>query len=171
MFGCFEVTIGFGGIERVDYLTYDTKDIWRCYEIKVSKSDFHSKAHHTFIGNYNYYVIPKKLYDELQNEIPEHIGVYCGGILCKKAKKQILGIDEQILKDSMIRSLYREYEKFIETCDTQKINNLNNKISKLQKESRENHNRYLQYSNAIYIICDKYNLNFREVKQLVRDNL
>lgn len=43
VFGCFEVTIGFGGRERVDYLTYDTKGVWRCYEIKVSKEDFYLK--------------------------------------------------------------------------------------------------------------------------------
>lgn len=40
VFGCFEVTIGFNGNERVDFLTYDTKGIWRCYEIKVSKKIF-----------------------------------------------------------------------------------------------------------------------------------
>ena len=27
VFGCFEVTIGFFGKERVDYMTYDTKGI------------------------------------------------------------------------------------------------------------------------------------------------
>ena len=29
IFGCFEVTIGIGGKERVDYITYDTKGIFR----------------------------------------------------------------------------------------------------------------------------------------------
>jgi hypothetical protein len=58
-FPCFEVTIGWFGHERVDMMSYDTKGIWRCFELKVSKSDFHSKAHNTFIGNYNYYVMPK----------------------------------------------------------------------------------------------------------------
>lgn len=36
-FGCYEVTIGYGGKERVDYMTYDTKGIFRCYEVKVSR--------------------------------------------------------------------------------------------------------------------------------------
>ena len=40
IFGCFEVTIGWNGKERVDFMTYDTKGIWRCYEIKVSKAEF-----------------------------------------------------------------------------------------------------------------------------------
>ncbi len=63
VFGCFEVTIGWFGNERVDYLTYDTKGTWRCYEIKISKTDFRSKAKNTFIGHYNYYVMPQELYE------------------------------------------------------------------------------------------------------------
>jgi len=43
-FGCFEVTIGWYGKERVDYMTYNTKGEFRCYEIKVSLSDFKSNA-------------------------------------------------------------------------------------------------------------------------------
>lgn len=35
VFGCFEVTIGWYGKERVDYLTYDTKGLWShsCIEL------------------------------------------------------------------------------------------------------------------------------------------
>ena len=36
VFGCFEVTIGWSGTERVDYITYSTDNTIRCYEIKVS---------------------------------------------------------------------------------------------------------------------------------------
>lgn len=169
VFGCFEVTIGWFGNERVDYMTYDTKAIWRCYEIKVSKADFHSKAKKTFIGHYNYYVMPEELYDEVKDEIPIHIGVYCGRYLKKRPKKQALGIDENILKNSMIRSLSRENEKFIKTCDSIYINKLKNKISKLEKESRENYNRYLTVSNGMYEVCDKYNLDHKEVRNIIRD--
>ena len=35
VFGCFEVTIGWSGTERVDYITYSTDNTIRCYEIKV----------------------------------------------------------------------------------------------------------------------------------------
>ena len=52
-FCCLEVTIGWYGKGRVDYMTMDTKDIFRCCEIKISKSDFHSKHGHNLIGNYN----------------------------------------------------------------------------------------------------------------------
>lgn len=40
-----------------------------CYEIKVSKQDLLRSYHgHNFIGNYNYYVMPKELYDSLTEE-------------------------------------------------------------------------------------------------------
>lgn len=38
-------------------MTYDTKGIFRCYEVKVSKADFHSAAVKSFVGHYNYYVL------------------------------------------------------------------------------------------------------------------
>ena len=111
LFGCFEVTIGWFGRERVDFLTYDTKGVWRCYEIKISKADFNSKSRHTFIGHFNYYVMPLELYEQVKDKIPNHIGVYVEGRSVKKAKRQELGADEQVLKDSLIRSLCRDVEK------------------------------------------------------------
>lgn len=47
------------------------------YEIKVTKSDFKSKNGHNFIGNCNYYVIPKELYDDVESLVPEGIGIIC----------------------------------------------------------------------------------------------
>lgn len=170
VFGCFEVTIGWFGKERVDYITYDTKGIWRCYEIKISKADFYSKAHNTFVGHYNYYVMPKEIYEEVKNGIPAHIGVYVNGNeLVKRAKKQPLGVDEQILKDSLIRSLSRENEKFINTCDSDYINKLKRKISQLERQSKDYQNRYINIYNAIFEICEKYKLNYNEVRQIIRN--
>lgn len=169
VFGCFEVTIGWYGKERVDYMTYDTNGIWRCYEIKVSKADFYSKAKKTFIGHFNYYVITNELYEQVKDEIPNYIGVYCGKVLKKRPKKQELKVDEQILKNSMIRSLSRENQKFIKTKDNEFINKLNSKINRLEKECQNNYNRYLKFSNSLYPVCEKYNLNHKEVRDFIRD--
>ncbi len=115
-FGCFEVTIGWFGKERVDYLLYDTQDVWRCFEIKVSESDFHSKCNNTFVGNYNYYVMTFELYNKVKNEIPEEVGVLVQSFntleSIKKAKKQDLKADSKILFQSMIRSMQRDNARY-----------------------------------------------------------
>lgn len=63
----------------VDTLSYQYlpsgEDEWRCYELKVTKSDFHSHAKLSFIGNYNYFVLPLSLYQDIKTEIPPEIGV------------------------------------------------------------------------------------------------
>ena len=115
-FGCFEVTIGWFGKERVDYLTYDTNDMWKCFEIKTSEGDFHSKCNKTFIGNYNYYVMPFELYNKIKNEIPDNIGVLVPEFntltSVKQAKKQNLKIESKILFQSMIRSMQRDNARY-----------------------------------------------------------
>jgi hypothetical protein len=120
VFCCFEVTIGWYGKERVDYMTYDTKGIWRCYEIKVSKADFHSKAALSFVGNFNYYVLTRELYEQVKHEIPTDIGVYVGRECVKRPKRRALAVDEKVLYESMIRSLYRYADDSMK-CDTPSI--------------------------------------------------
>jgi hypothetical protein len=143
VFRCFEVTIGWVGDERVDYITYDTRGIWRCYEIKVSKADFYSNAKKTFVGHFNYFVMPRELFNEVKNDIPDHIGVYADGVYSvKKAKKQDLKVDEQVLKDSMIRSLARDSEKLYKMKNPKIIEQMNTRIRNLQKERDEWRNKY-----------------------------
>ena len=55
------------GIEKGDFY---------CYEVKSSVEDFHSKNGHNFLGDYNYYVMPEKVFEEVKNEIPYYVGVY-----------------------------------------------------------------------------------------------
>jgi hypothetical protein len=118
-FGCLEVTLGWYGNERVDFITYSTNRIIRCFEIKVSKSDFNSQAKLSFFGNLNYFVIPIELFDEVGDEIPYGIGCYCyfgdefsGHLECKKnAKHQDLKADREVILSSMLRSLMREFRK------------------------------------------------------------
>jgi len=151
------VTIGWFGKERVDYLTYDTKGIWRCYEIKISKSDFHSKAHNTFIGHFNYYVMPKELFEQVKDEIPKHIGAYVNGICIKNPKKQELSIDEQILKNSIIRSLCREVQKQIKSGNPNYVDATNRQIARIKKEA-EDYKR--KYWDLMRIGQEKYGLRW-----------
>lgn len=135
VFCCFEVTIGWYGSERVDMLTYDTKGIFRCFEIKSSVSDFYSKAKKTFIGHYNYYVVPQEVYDKVKDDIPSEIGVYIDGVCIKRSKK--LEVSEKtihLLKDSMIRSLYRYFEEVVQNKDESLIKQKDRYISRLKYE-------------------------------------
>lgn len=70
---------------RVDYMKFKPlntspsgieKGDFYCYEIKSCREDFKSKNGHNFIGDFNYYVIPAELYNELSSELPYGIGVY-----------------------------------------------------------------------------------------------
>lgn len=135
VFGCFEVTIGYAGKERVDFMTYEpARKIFRCYEIKASKKDFYSSAKKSFVGDYNYFVLTKELWEAVKDDIPSEIGVYVGQTCVKKAKKTNLpdAVQYRIwrsvkgkrirvemplreaLIDSMIRSLYRDSDKLLQ---------------------------------------------------------
>lgn len=145
-FGCCEVTIG---DERVDYMTVDTKGIWRCFEIKCSVSDFYSKAKKTFIGHYNYFVLTEELYEKVKEEIPKHVGVYVGAkhIRCvKKARKQSLQIENEVLTMSMIRSLARDANKLYISGNDEAINKYKRTISQQGEDIRKLKND-LYYAN------------------------
>lgn len=151
VFCCFEVTIGWFGKERVDFMTYDTKGIWRCYEVKVSKSDFNSKSKHTFIGHYNYYVMPSSLYEKVKDRIPAHVGVWLDGkILVKNPKKQPLMADEQTLKDSMIRSLSRDAMKLYKSKDGDLISRYKKEIHYLEDRLTDQSMRHAEFVGKVY---------------------
>lgn len=150
VFGCFEVTIGWFGDERVDYMTYDTKGIWRCYEIKVSKSDFYSKSKKTFVGHYNYFVMTPELYEVVKQDIPSHIGVYLVNYCKKRARKQEPLVEEQVLKDSLIRSLSRDVAKQYKSEDPLVINSLNRQINQAKKDAESYRLRYQEIRNNLY---------------------
>lgn len=149
VFGCFEVTIGWYGFERVDYITFDTKGVWRCYEVKVSVADFRSNAKKTFCGHYNYYVMPIELYEKVKDEIPSHIGVYIGGHVQKKAKRQDLTVDENILMNSLIRSLSREAEKLYKSDDPVQMDAMRRQINYERKEKERYKSHYNDLHNSI----------------------
>ncbi len=46
-----------------------------CFEIKITKSDFKSIHGHNFVGNLNFYVMPKELYPQVEDLVPDGVGV------------------------------------------------------------------------------------------------
>ena len=139
-FGVFECTIGWFGNERVDYITYNTAGEFRCYEIKVSKSDFRSKSKNTFVGHYNYFVLTEELYEIVKDEIPKGVGVYVYNgtfaIQRKKPRKQELTVDKDVLKDSMIRSMCREIQKNQQSESLQHMNWLKRDLSEAKSDAK-----------------------------------
>lgn len=57
----------------VDFIGVDNDRQIYCYEIKQSVSDLKTKNKLTFVGNYNYLVIPNGFYDKYQKEITERL--------------------------------------------------------------------------------------------------
>jgi hypothetical protein len=144
-FCCFEVTIGIGGKERVDYMTYDTKGVWRCYEIKTSVADFRSKAKKSFVGHLNYFVLTKEIYDKVKDEIPKHIGVYVHGMCQRRAKKQEITPEmHETLTMSMIRSLSREAEKVHKSESVQHLAYMKRQVDYYKTQADNAHRSYMQ---------------------------
>ncbi|MBE6035622.1 MAG: hypothetical protein E7222_13135 [Clostridiales bacterium] len=122
-YGTTEVTLNVFGItegrELVDFLSWNPKkDIYKCYEIKVTMSDFHSDAKKSWYGNYNYLVISKELYleqtlDEWKCEVPSDVGIIVINLntlkkeTVKKASKRDISLEiRMMLKDSLLRTLF-----------------------------------------------------------------
>lgn len=146
VFQCYEVKIGFdyeNKYGRVDFLTIDTKNIVRCYEIKSSVSDFRSKAKWTFVGDYNYFVMDQDTFDKVKDEIPRHVGVYIFGQCVKRPKKQIVTDNTlSLIKMSMIRSLSRDVDKLYKLENPRIIEQYESTITRLRNE-----NYKLRYPN------------------------
>lgn len=85
-----------------------------CYEIKITKSDFKTKHGHNFVGNHNYYVIPKELYPEVKELVPNNIGVILyyseNGSLRIKKKCKFKEIEDSVLS----RLLYNAMKKWVD---------------------------------------------------------
>lgn len=99
---------------------------WRCYELKVTKADFRSKAKLSFIGHYNYFVLPQALYEAVKQEIPAEIGVlvyrpydnleegmWAKGTfsIVKRPVRQELKVTELALTQRFMASMFREVQK------------------------------------------------------------
>lgn len=94
--------------------------------------------------------MPKALYEEVKQDIPNEIGIYCGEQLIKRAKKQALKVDEKILKDSMIRSLAREFQKQYKSGDVSVLEYKDRQIRRLETERNSYRKKYQELQNRIY---------------------
>lgn len=116
----------------VDILSYHGKPIgngkgkprtrevtWRCYEIKTSKADFYSPHKWTFVGDYNFFVVPELLYDVIREDIPDGIGCYVydgtknGFKIIKKSKRQVNRISESQLMHDYLVSNNRDARRWV----------------------------------------------------------
>ena len=140
-FGVPEVTIGWYGHRRVDFMEINTKGIIRCYEIKVTKHDFRSKHGHSFLGHYNYYVMPEKLYQEVRDEIPYHVGVFVEGLRQVKKARRCAVKDLENMKLYIIRSMSREVKKAFESVDVAELTYWRSQCSYLKKKNAEYYRR------------------------------
>ena len=140
VYGCFEMSVGFSrhheeyGDQRVDFITMDSQCVFRAYEVKVSKSDFHSTCTNSFIGHFNYYAMPRNLYEQVKSEVPEHIGVWCDGEVIKKPKRVTPIVEPYVLAISMVRSLSRDADRYL----TAMFDKDTPENQRLQKERRKN---------------------------------
>ena len=111
--------------QRIDLLSYDTTDTYRCYEIKNSVSDFYSGCKWSFIGHYNYFILNSSIYEKVKKDIPDSIGVWLvyesGRMECvKKPKRQELKCRPEQMMFSMLQGLSREYKKYRKILEKQK---------------------------------------------------
>lgn len=100
--------------ELIDFITYKDGEI-RCYEIKQSLSDLKSSHALTFIGNFNYLVVPNGFYNKYKYEIDKKLEKGIGVIevidnKVKYIKKAVYRQVEDNVKlrvmDSMITSMF-----------------------------------------------------------------
>lgn len=158
-YGCPEVSMGIGTAKngRVDYLVMDSKGIFKCYEIKVTKADFRSTNINSFEGHYNYYAMPESLFEEVKGEIPDHVGVVAPKDYpephlrnIKKARKQELS-DEQHLKltQYLARSLARDANRYYEIQNEHTVPKLKTKIRELTKDRDDYKQKSDKYLNKL----------------------
>ena len=160
IYGCEEVTIGFynngHGNEIVDFITMDSKGIIRCYEIKVTIQDFKSDAKKSWYGNYNYLVVGKELWNQYKDYIientPKHVGIIGSSLESyKKCKKQEISQEQsEMLKESMIRSIYYKMLKYYNASDLDEIKRLHKTIYKLKKDVEFYREKATKAENLIY---------------------
>lgn len=192
IYGCDEVTIGFfnggGGDERVDYMTMDSRGVLRCYEIKVTMGDLKSSAKKSFYGHYNYLVVTDSLYREIRDAridlagygVPEWAGVIRMGIpdgcdsepwlyskisVRKCVKCDVPDERADMLKGSLVRTLYWKMEKYRKISDGSEARRLRKEASEWKRKYEDEHGRMKDIENTVFDIrnriWEKYGIKIR----------
>ena len=117
--GCPEVGLDDYGI--VDYISMDVggAQTVRCYELKISKSDFLSENKKSFVGDFNYYVLPVELWGSVKNYVEKGIGVWLvdkrGNVTCERqASRMECQMPRGRVLGKILRALNREHLKHSE---------------------------------------------------------
>lgn len=117
--GCAEVNLDDWGIVDFICIDIDGARTIRCYELKISKSDFLSDAKKSFVGDFNYYVIPTELWSSVKGYVEKGVGVWVvdkhGRISVKKnAQRMRCRLDRGRVMGKILRALNRENLKHCE---------------------------------------------------------
>lgn len=130
-----EVTFDYGrpGQCRVDYMRFvplnnsvsgiEKGDVY-CYEIKSCPEDFASSNGHNLIGDYNYYVMPREVYEKVRDSISFTTGVLCPEKGALKAFKKARRTDRDKPIPEILLMMFRSANREI--------------INRQIKEEREN---------------------------------
>ncbi|USS86471.1 hypothetical protein M3M38_07330 [Fructilactobacillus cliffordii] len=124
-FACFEVTIGVSVYNSkkqiVDFLSYKNND-FRAYEIKVTLADLNSKNALSLVGDFNYLVLTKELWDKIQKMKQKPEALWFAGVMIPKGDDSLQCVRKSghptvtfgkkaLLMESMVRSMDRELNK------------------------------------------------------------
>jgi hypothetical protein len=79
--------------------------------------------------------MPISLYEQVKDEIPDHVGVWCGSVI-KKPKKVEPSVPTEVLMKSMVRSLFREADRYMMAI-FEKDTPENRRLQKERKKNKE----------------------------------
>lgn len=89
-----------------------------CYEVKSSVEDFHSPNGHNFLGDYNYYVMPEEVFEQVKKEIPYHVGVFCSGWDVLSKRRILVEIGKESKKKKSGKASFRSIINDVSFCST-----------------------------------------------------
>lgn len=167
-YGCAEVTIGFvhngHGDEIVDFMSMDASGIIKCYEIKVSMRDLKSENKLSWYGDYNYLVINRMLYTQIEDYdlyIPPYVGVIVSEDLQTVRPAKRKNVDEEmrsLLKDSLLRSIYWKMMKYKEASDTGLLQELKKDLQTM----RETYEKEVENNDRLRFDVNEFETLYRK---------